>query len=106
MTVTLTYSLQLVKKYDMFKKLLTDKYPYMFIDEYQDTNESVVRILANLHQYTYQRKQKWLAGYFGDSKQSIYDTGIGDNIENIYKEVSGNKEIKEIKLKKIIKNFN
>lgn len=102
----LEYSLQLVEKYDMFKKLLTDKYPYMFIDEYQDTNESVVRILANLHQYTYQRKQKWLAGYFGDSKQSIYDTGIGDNIENIYKEISGNKEIPEIKLKKIIKNFN
>ncbi|MCO6517602.1 ATP-dependent helicase [Snodgrassella sp.] len=99
----LEYSLQLVKKYNVFKKLLTDQYPYIFIDEYQDTNESVIKLMAYLQQYAH--PERWLVGYFGDSKQNIYDSGVGNHIENIYREISAEGK-KEIKLEKIVKDFN
>ncbi|KDN15459.1 hypothetical protein BGI40_10175 [Snodgrassella communis] len=99
----LEYSLKLVKEYDVFKKLLTDQYPYIFIDEYQDTNESVIRLMAYLQQYAH--PEQWLVGYFGDNKQNIYDSGVGNHIENIYREISAEGK-KEIKLKKIVKDFN
>ncbi|KDN12543.1 ATP-dependent DNA helicase pcrA [Snodgrassella communis] len=99
----LEYSLELVKQYDVFKKLLTDQYPYIFIDEYQDTNESVIRLMAYLQQYAH--PERWLVGYFGDSKQNIYDSGVGNHIENIYQEISAEGK-REIKLEKIVKEFN
>jgi DNA helicase II / ATP-dependent DNA helicase PcrA len=99
----LEYSLELVKQYDVFKKLLTDQYPYIFIDEYQDTNESVIRLMAYLQQYAH--PERWLVGYFGDSKQNIYDSGVGNHIENIYREISAEGK-GEIKLEKIVKDFN
>lgn len=99
----LEYSLQLVKKYNVFKKLLTDQYPYIFIDEYQDTNESVIKLMAYLQQYAH--SERWLVGYFGDSKQNIYDSGVGNHIENIYREISAEGK-EEIKLEKIVKDFN
>jgi DNA helicase II / ATP-dependent DNA helicase PcrA len=99
----LEYSLQLVKQYNVFRKLLTDQYPYIFIDEYQDTNESVIRLMAYLQQYAH--PERWLVGYFGDSKQNIYDSGVGNHIENIYREISAEGK-GEIKLEKIVKDFN
>jgi len=61
-------------RYPVIKKLITDKYPVIFVDEYQDTFLDVVNILLNeLHPMG-----KVLFGFFGDKMQKIYDKGIGE----------------------------
>lgn len=76
----LEYSYLLVNKYPMLRRIIIDKYPYIFIDEYQDTHESVIKLVQTLHLYAKENNKKWLAGYFGDTKQNIYDDGVGSNI--------------------------
>lgn len=52
-----------------------NEYPYMFVDEYQDTFPQVVDILLK---DIYSRfNDKVIIGFFGDSMQKIYDRGIG-----------------------------
>lgn len=80
----LEYSYLLVDKYPMLRRIIVDKYPYIFIDEYQDTHENVIKLVQKLHMYAQENHKKWLVGYFGDSKQSIYDDGVGSNILTIH----------------------
>jgi DNA helicase-2/ATP-dependent DNA helicase PcrA len=71
----ITLSLQLFKNYTALTHILGQKYPYLFIDEYQDTaSETVDAIVSHLLE---RNKAKLLVGFFGDSYQKIYDTGIG-----------------------------
>lgn len=71
--------------------ILKDKYKFIFIDEYQDTNKEVVELLL-LH--LQQSKKKNVIGFFGDAMQSIYDEGVG-NLD-IYKGSEDGK-VKEVK---------
>lgn len=52
-----------------------NEYPYIFVDEYQDTFPMVVNIL--LEDIYLRYKEKVVIGFFGDSMQKIYDRGIG-----------------------------
>jgi DNA helicase-2/ATP-dependent DNA helicase PcrA len=66
------------KLFDKFPKIsdiIKDKYAYIFIDEYQDTNNLVIDILLN--HFTKSNKKNIL-GFFGDAMQSIYEDGIGN----------------------------
>lgn len=76
----LEYSLQLIKNYKNLQKIISDKYPYILVDEYQDTNSKVVNILEILTQYA---SSRLLIGYYGDKKQKIYDTGVGNIAEKL-----------------------
>lgn len=68
----------LFQKYKKLSDILKDKYPFILIDEYQDTDEKVVKIfLENLKQ----SEKKNIVGFFGDAMQSIYDNTIG-NLDN------------------------
>lgn len=64
--------------FEIYPKLCTivkDKYQFIFIDEYQDTNKVVVDIFLN----HFKKSQKNnIIGFFGDAMQSIYDDGIGN----------------------------
>ncbi len=66
---------------EMFKEnpklcgILKDKFQFIFVDEYQDTHEEVVEILLT---HLKQSNKKNIIGFFGDSMQSIYPSGIGD----------------------------
>jgi DNA helicase-2/ATP-dependent DNA helicase PcrA len=82
----------LFKKHELLGKIVSDKFDFILIDEYQDTNEKVVNIFLN----TLPKRNKTTIGFFGDSMQGIYDDGIGD-VE---------KEIGEQKLIKIEKEDN
>ena len=64
------------KSYPMLSKILCDKYDYIFIDEYQDTQASVIEIFLKHIKET--AKQSLCIGFFGDKMQSIYDTGVGN----------------------------
>ena len=82
----LMYSKQIICKYDELKRFIVDKYPYLFVDEYQDTSEIVVSILTEITNYSNEINHPIFVGYFGDSVQNIYDTGIGLRIEEYCKE--------------------
>lgn len=66
---------EMFKKYKKLCDILKDKYKFVFIDEYQDTNPSVVGILLDELEKS---KKNCIIGFFGDSMQSIYADGIGD----------------------------
>lgn len=88
----LEYSLSMIEKYPMLQRIIVDKYPYFFIDEYQDTHENVIKLVQILHSYVlennaHQNQHRWLVGYFGDTKQNIYDDGVGSNIQKIHPEL-------------------
>ncbi|NOQ71506.1 MAG: AAA family ATPase [Crocinitomix sp.] len=70
----ITVSHELCLKFDLLPKIISDKYDYIFIDEYQDTSEFVINIFLNL----LPKNNKTTLGLFGDSMQGIYDDGIGD----------------------------
>lgn len=82
----LVYSYQIICKYNELKRFIIDKYPYFFVDEYQDTSEIVVSILTEIANYSNEIKHPVFVGYFGDAVQNIYDAGIGIKIEEHCKE--------------------
>lgn len=84
----LEYSKDLVHEYELLRTIIIDRYPYVFVDEFQDTNPMVVDILSHLIEFKNKHKKKFLVGLFGDEIQNIYDTGIGkflnEKIEILY----------------------
>lgn len=73
----LEYAFLLINQNKILKKIITDKYPIIFIDEFQDTNEYVLKILNELHDYSIENKNRFILGFFGDSYQKIYSSGVG-----------------------------
>ncbi|MDH6366417.1 MULTISPECIES: ATP-dependent helicase [unclassified Breznakia] len=63
-------------KHHLLSKILCDKYDYIFVDEYQDTQSMVIKIF--LDHIREAAKNRLCVGFFGDKMQSIYETGIGN----------------------------
>ncbi len=78
----LKYGEKMVNRHDILKKIIIDKYPYIFIDEYQDTNEKVVNLIDMLYKYAKKKKKELVIGYFGDPLQKIYYNNFDNEIEN------------------------
>jgi len=57
-----------------FQGILAGKYPFVLIDEYQDTNAVVMKALK---EYLFERKNGPQFGLFGDHWQQIYDGTCG-----------------------------
>lgn len=68
------FSNKLFEKYPKILKIVADKFPYIFIDECQDTEERTVKMFLDSLLKT---KESPVIGFFGDSMQNIYDVGIG-----------------------------
>ncbi|MEI6528074.1 MAG: UvrD-helicase domain-containing protein [bacterium] len=72
-----------------FRDLVSDRYPYLFIDEYQDTDE---KIAAALIKHFLDTEKGPLIGFFGDHWQKIYGDGCGlidhPKLETIGKEAN------------------
>ncbi|MFA6515329.1 MAG: UvrD-helicase domain-containing protein [Candidatus Paceibacterota bacterium] len=68
------FSNKLFEKYPKILKIVADKFPYIFIDEYQDTEERTVKMFLDGLLKT---NESPVIGFFGDSMQNIYDVGIG-----------------------------
>jgi len=72
----------LFENYSLLTSIVAQKYPYVFIDEYKDTSLDTVQTLID---FLLKRNEKNIVlGFYGDSHQKIYDTGVG-NLENYYK---------------------
>ncbi|WP_370173025.1 MULTISPECIES: UvrD-helicase domain-containing protein [Hyphomonas] len=70
------------KMFDEFPvlgKIVSDRHDCIFIDEYQDTNADVIRVLLRC----LPEPSKTVIGLFGDSEQAIYSDGIGSAQEHI-----------------------
>lgn len=73
------------RTYPKLCEILKGTYPHIMVDEYQDTNSIVVKIL--LENIKPNEGHPCIVGFFGDAMQSIYDDGIGDL--NAYKYPDG-----------------
>ncbi len=103
----LDYGLKIIDKYDLLKQIIIDKYPFIFIDEYQDTNEKVVLIMNKLDKYSKKIGRNIFIGYFGDSAQNIYDEGVGNKILEIHSDLKEiNKEFNRRSTKEVIEVIN
>jgi DNA helicase-2/ATP-dependent DNA helicase PcrA len=58
----------------LIRQILSQQFPFLFVDESQDTFESVVESLKAVGRA---HKNSFCLGFFGDPMQQIYNTGIG-----------------------------
>jgi DNA helicase-2/ATP-dependent DNA helicase PcrA len=63
----------LIERYPTLQRILGDRFDFVFVDEYQDTSPSIVRVLIEIIAKT----TKTTVGLFGDSMQGIYKHGVG-----------------------------
>jgi DNA helicase-2/ATP-dependent DNA helicase PcrA len=72
-----------------FRKLVLSRFPFLFLDEYQDTNKNVAESLV---ENLINRDEKIVLGFFGDHWQKIYGEGCGliesDRLVPIQKEAN------------------
>lgn len=66
---------KLFETYPKLSDIVKDKYSFIFIDEYQDTNKLVIEIFLN---HFRKSNRTNIIGFFGDAMQSIYDDGVGN----------------------------
>lgn len=72
---------------NLLTTILSQKYPYILIDEYQDTSsETIIAFIEFLLQ---RNKDRIVLGFYGDSHQKIYDSGVGD-LEKYYNDKKTN----------------
>lgn len=91
-------SKMMFENYSLLTTIITQKFPFILIDEYQDTANEVVEALIDF--LLERNKQKIILGFYGDSHQKIYDSGVGD-LEKYYL----NEETKKIELVKKEENY-
>jgi len=65
---------QLIVERPLMRSLLAQQYPFLFVDESQDTMENVVESLKGVDE---ELGDRFCLGFFGDPMQRIYLTGIG-----------------------------
>lgn len=81
----LEYTNKLVDQNPLLKQIICDVYPFILVDEYQDTDCKVVETLNFLDEYSHKIKHEIFVGYFGDVKQNIYGTGVGRKFSSYHK---------------------
>lgn len=83
-------------KYPKIISFVKSRYPFIFIDEYQDTNPLIVRILL---EYFPTVNKRCIVGFFGDAMQSIYNDGIGDIVKYLFSEANHDGCVYEVQKK-------
>ena len=63
------------RSHPMLSKIVAARFPFIFVDEYQDTHESVISILMD---HLIKTEFAPVIGFFGDKLQSIYPDGVGE----------------------------
>lgn len=91
----LTLTFKLFQEHEDIRKKYADRFEFLLVDEYQDTNHAQMRIVMQLC------KEKERVCAVGDDSQSIYSFR-GANIDNI---LSFQSRFKEAKLFKLEQNY-
>lgn len=87
----LVLACHMFEKYPRLCGILKDRYPYIFVDEYQDTSPYVIEILL---EHLNKSPKPCVLGFFGDAMQAIYPDSIG-NIDAYKDDVPGG--VREVK---------
>ena len=69
------FSHRIFLKYPKICGIVTQQFPYIFVDEYQDTEPRTVEILLN--GLLKPKTGYFILGFFGDFMQKIYNQGVG-----------------------------
>lgn len=81
----LEYTKKIIDINDILKQMICDQYPFVLVDEYQDTSPLVIESLNMISEYAKKIDHTFLVGYYGDVKQNIYEEGVGTNLRHIHK---------------------
>ena len=71
----LDIALIMFKSHAMLSKIVAARFPFIFVDEYQDTNPKVISILLD---HVLACAKLPVIGFFGDKMQSIYTDVVGE----------------------------
>lgn len=82
-------SYYMFRDYPNLSNIVANKYPYLFIDEYQDTEQETIQSILDHHLKLQQGNV--VLGFFGDSMQKIYDKGVGEIDSKYHKKDSTEK---------------
>jgi len=63
------------RSHAMLSKIVAARFPFIFVDEYQDTHGNVISILMDRLMKV---EEPPVVGFFGDKMQSIYPEGVGE----------------------------
>ena len=63
------------RNHPLLSRVVAARFPFIFVDEYQDTDPLVVTTLLD---HLLKTDQPPLIGFFGDKMQSIYSGGVGE----------------------------
>lgn len=77
----ITLSEMIFKNNTLLTTILAQKYPFIMVDEYQDTATETASALIDF--LLVRNQNKIVLGFYGDSYQKIYDAGVGD-LEKYY----------------------
>ncbi|MBU2998132.1 ATP-dependent helicase [Cellulophaga baltica] len=66
---------RMFSNHNLLTTILASKHPYILVDEYQDTAPETIYSLLDF--LLPRNKEKIVIGFYGDSHQKIYNTGIG-----------------------------
>jgi DNA helicase II / ATP-dependent DNA helicase PcrA len=66
---------KLIQEKPLLNVIISQKYPYIFVDESQDTFPDIVSALKKIDK---DHSGKFCLGFFGDPMQKIYPTGVGE----------------------------
>lgn len=80
----LEHSLSICNEYPSMLDIIIDKYPYIFVDEFQDTSPTVINLLSKISTRAKDRTRDMCIGYFGDPMQAIYRKGIGSKVHSVH----------------------
>lgn len=83
----LEYSNSIIKSSDIIKQFFCDKYPFILVDEYQDTDELVIELLKYIDDFSKNIEHYFILGFFGDTKQNIYDKGVGSDFNKYFNHI-------------------
>lgn len=85
------------ERYDRLARIVASRYPYIFVDEYQDTSRAVIEIL--LARMLPLAGGRLVLGFFGDKLQNIYHHGEHKGVGELPPDLAQGLEV-------IIKNEN
>ena len=80
----LEYVYKLCASYPKMNDIFIDKFPFILVDEYQDTHQFVIETLALISKRAKERGRPLCIGYFGDTLQNIYQDGVGAKINSLH----------------------
>ncbi|MBK0098525.1 ATP-dependent helicase [Erwinia sp. S63] len=72
----LKYAKILLLKNKGLSRLVIDAYPYIFIDECQDTNPDIIDFFHEIYKYAKKTNNIFVLGFFGDPMQTIFSKKI------------------------------